>query len=1639
MRLLSTVLFLSGSLFVLSPSSDIRFYASAAETELAKDGDEDFEGGPFGESNVKVGDADKDDDALNDGGHKTEHKPSSPSGLSSYNPFDEPDDEVAPTVTDGSHALHTETSDGGKMKDWNKWMKQAKKDFSGYKGTMDTQRYEWTKEKEDELQKFCKYLEKRWMSYTGNIDRDCKSDFLQSTQSWNDNQWNKWVKSEGKHHMNRQFQKWLDYNKYKLQDWTNTEWNKWKANVKEQLDDEEWKKKEAAGKTKEWIKCTDKMEKKCLKKTKKHCKDWEKKANSSFKKWEGDFTKKWTSNKQWNTWSNFYENYEGSIFYTLFNSKKCFLCHNIQDYMLVRKINKKIIILYYLKMKGLYKILCLSGSLYILSSSYLSSGVSASTADLNEKSFLRPNIPGSLQELYEEGVTSISEWKVKKWSDFMKSLEEDFKEFLVYLKNEKNSWLEKKGAMWEQWKTQMEKKWEQYDELTFNELLSDDAESALKWNDNEWTDWFSNKGKLALTEEWEKWVEEQYLFYKEGISNDWTNWSEFKNSEFSTIQWKCNENHYWKYWEKNAHPDLPLYDIKNNMMEVWKNRVKKEKEEWSNWINDKQTNYIDVEWDKWEEWKNQNSKDFNEWMENFVKKMIENKQWRNMESSTYSENDVPGGNTSILEEKKEEDKSSRVKGNGLPRALFTFLVFLTSTPALLNTCSASSLIEKNDAVDKPVCLVGLVEGGLQKEEEWERCTWDNWKIKLEEDFNQFYFLLDKEKKEWLDGREEEWEKLIQEMENKWTTHEQGFDKSAHLSDIPEESSTWDDIQWEQWIRKKGGQLMEIEWKEWVNKNDAFLNEMIMKKWIQWKNSKLKSRVTGECKTDEDCYWADWEKNKSYKSLPITERTKWLKWKERNSRESDEWTNWVNIKECVYIHNEWNKWTEWKNNKRRLFKIWKDLFIDKWPRKMESSHGVDSIINKKSSFSTLKLDKSDILFCVNISFLKFSAQCVFFIYSLYIILKHFFPTVFKKLNNTLDRNTLNSIKYKQGYYVDKLKEKGNTELKDEEEDVFEDASEDLYTNEKKIETGGYRTLVEEATNSDKVKEDEKGKDNNQIEESEPNVANINTNYNIEKNADVNSEVKEPCNISTVEGKNLNKNENSDNNSKEGEKYNLMPENNDTVVNLGGTYFLEKRGMHIFDIKEEDKGFSNNPKDDKGLTEAKGNIDNKGAYSMKVKNITSNVEKVTEEGTSKTQDEGEKRVDEKEPSNYQIKKEGQVNESTGKSYSFKRDASSYKYKRKFSSVSLGSVQERNEREMNNYKLKGGEENIKYNSTNSLSKLGQKNEQKTVPNNGKMELGTRKVKKEILKEKREDEAKKDETMKDETMKDTAMKGAKKSNLKEDAKKEPKKGTDKLKDIRKATSLDTIYKSDLGGKDDEMEDDKSDEWKDNEWNNWIVKTEEDWKLFNKSVENKKNRWLEKNDKELEVWLKNMEESWMHYKENEENEYKSEAMKNSSTWNDSQWKQWIRTEGKKGMEADLKKWLKDKEIFLDGWISKEWIQWKNERMLQWLSVDWRHKEDETFQHYKSSTSTNVLHMKKKKKWMKWKERKNKEKEEWNNWVKGKEHLYVNNKWDKWSKWKRDKRVLYSQKFVTFINKWISNKQWTVWIQDQKDSTLKKK
>ncbi|GAW84028.1 variable surface protein [Plasmodium gonderi] len=269
-----------------------------------------------------------------------------------------------------------------------------------------------------------------------------------------------------------------------------------------------------------------------------------------------------------------------------------------------------------------------------------------------------------------------------------------------------------------------------------------------------------------------------------------------------------------------------------------------------------------------------------------------------MEEYMYTENYTPADNMFELEDKNKEKKLSHAKRNNFSCVLSTVLAFLTSSSILLKNCPLSNYVEKDSAVNHPVHLVGIDKGALDIEEEWKQYTWHNWMIRLENDFNEFNSSLNKEKMNWLNDREGEFQYWIKEMESKWSHNEKNMDISENIAGAQEQSSTQNYYEWKNLDKTKKIQNIEIEWENWINKHDSNLNEWILKEWIFWKNSKIMLWLLNEWKSEEDDYWAIWENKKLAKWLHPTEKTKWLKWKERKNRESTEWMNWLHIKERV---------------------------------------------------------------------------------------------------------------------------------------------------------------------------------------------------------------------------------------------------------------------------------------------------------------------------------------------------------------------------------------------------------------------------------------------------------------------------------------------------------------------------------------------------------------------------------------------------------------------------------------------------------------------------------------------------------------------------------------------------------------------
>ncbi|KAI4839819.1 tryptophan-rich protein [Plasmodium brasilianum] len=212
--------------------------------------------------------------------------------------------------------------------------------------------------------------------------------------------------------------------------------------------------------------------------------------------------------------------------------------------------------------------------------------------------------------------------------------------------------------------------------------------------------------------------------------------------------------------------------------------------------------------------------------------------------------------------------------------------------------------------------------------------------------------------------------------------------------------------------------------------------------------------------------------------------------------------------------------------------------------------------------------------------------------------------------------------------------------------------------------------------------------------------------------------------------------------------------------------------------------------------------------------------------------------------------------------------------------------------------------------------------------------------------------------------------------------------------------------------------------WQNWMMRLESDWEQFNASMNIRKDEWLKETEAEWDEWIKSIKNKWMNCNEYMDVEIKSDILSKSSTWNETQWKEWIHTEGKQLMVADFENWIKEKESLLDFRLISEWVQWKNDKIMTWLMSDWKSEENNYWSHWENETWPKWFNISEWKRWLKWKERVAREGQQWMNWIQLKENVYISGEGYKWSEWKKEKKIVFEKCTKSLIDEWINNKKW---------------
>ncbi|KJP89491.1 hypothetical protein AK88_00934 [Plasmodium fragile] len=234
-----------------------------------------------------------------------------------------------------------------------------------------------------------------------------------------------------------------------------------------------------------------------------------------------------------------------------------------------------------------------------------------------------------------------------------------------------------------------------------------------------------------------------------------------------------------------------------------------------------------------------------------------------------------------------------------------------------------------------------------------------------------------------------------------------------------------------------------------------------------------------------------------------------------------------------------------------------------------------------------------------------------------------------------------------------------------------------------------------------------------------------------------------------------------------------------------------------------------------------------------------------------------------------------------------------------------------------------------------------------------------------------------------------------------------------------------------------RSDEWRQNEWNKWEDIIEEEWEEFDENLEAEKDELIKMSEEEWGPWFESIKKKWTNFGKNIDDKYKSEVLKESLYWNEVAWRTWIKTAGRSFIEKDLTRWLTSKESYLYRWVSKEWTQWKNEKIQEWFNSKWKRKENEYWWKWEkklkeSKNSSRMVNSKDHEKWIKWRERTQCELNKWHEYVEFKDNIYINSNWAKWKEWKNAKRTLFYAWVNSYVYKWIRQHQWTVLTEEIK-------
>ncbi|SBT01533.1 tryptophan-rich antigen, partial [Plasmodium malariae] len=209
--------------------------------------------------------------------------------------------------------------------EWNNWKIGLEDDYKNFIISLQKGKESWMQHKSNEWNEWIKMVQNKWKDICENINKIYKSPIYKKSLTWNENFWNKWIHTEWKQDMGKDWQIWINDVEINMRELIDDRWNHWQKYQKFLWLMRNW--------TDEECECVNNMENKKTSDSEK-TEEFIYKGNNKF----------YWKNKKWENWVQSKENFITKIKYhnwLQWKQEKYSIFNKYRDNLIEKLANEK--------------------------------------------------------------------------------------------------------------------------------------------------------------------------------------------------------------------------------------------------------------------------------------------------------------------------------------------------------------------------------------------------------------------------------------------------------------------------------------------------------------------------------------------------------------------------------------------------------------------------------------------------------------------------------------------------------------------------------------------------------------------------------------------------------------------------------------------------------------------------------------------------------------------------------------------------------------------------------------------------------------------------------------------------------------------------------------------------------------------------------------------------------------------------------------------------------------------------------------------------------------------------------------------------------------------------------------------------